>query len=133
MRKISPTSLRDRQRPKKRPIGTRRRKAPEIFVWGVKDKPYAHHGMIKAHLRNKRGYVYLCWRENGTVRNFYLGKAPRSCPTGDPRSELTSPAAVDPPRRARISPKTRATLPQERPEGKGPTPSTPENRRKFRP
>ncbi len=37
--------------------------------------------MRRAHLRNKGGYVYLCWREGERVRNYYLGKAPRKSPT----------------------------------------------------
>lgn len=40
----------------------------------------------RAHLRNKRGYVYLCWREGERVKNYYLGKAPRKCPTDPPRA-----------------------------------------------
>ncbi len=35
----------------------------------------------RAHLRNKKGYVYLRWREGKRVRTFYLGKAPRTSPT----------------------------------------------------
>lgn len=31
----------------------------------------------RAHLRNKRGYLYLTWRDGAKVRTFYLGKAPR--------------------------------------------------------
>jgi hypothetical protein len=38
--------------------------------------PYA-----RAHLRNRKGYVYLTWRDGQRVRSFYLGKAPRKCPT----------------------------------------------------
>jgi hypothetical protein len=43
--------------------------------------PYSYKKMVKSHLRNRRGYLYLCWRDKGTVRNFYLGKAPRKSPT----------------------------------------------------
>jgi hypothetical protein len=64
-----------------RPIGARRVKAPppEIYVkLPVHDvwRPYS-----RAHLRNKRGYVYLCWRDGEKVKNYYLGKAPRKSPT----------------------------------------------------
>jgi hypothetical protein len=55
----------------------------------------------KAHIRNKRGYVYLCWREGKRVRNFYLGKAPRNSPTRSADLVAPAPAAGSTPRRAR--------------------------------
>lgn len=66
-----------------RPIVARRVKqpAPEIFVRIPRPKSdhyYYGSGMTyaAAHLRNKAGYAYLCWREGERVRTFYLGKAP---------------------------------------------------------
>ena len=52
---------------------------PEIRV--KVDRPYQFATYARAYLRNKRGYVYLCWRDGDRVRNFYLGKAPRKSPT----------------------------------------------------
>jgi len=56
---------------------------PAIYVRvSEKDDGYYSRAMYaRAHLRNKRGYVYLCWREGERVRNYYLGKAPRKSPT----------------------------------------------------
>lgn len=42
----------------------------------------------KAHLRNRRGYVYLCWRDGEEFRTYYLGKAPRKSPTASGPGEL---------------------------------------------
>lgn len=65
---------------------------PEIAIIDRSGGTYRQH---KAHLRHKRGYVYLAWREGKRVRTFYLGKAPRSCPTGhqDQADELTTSTA----------------------------------------
>lgn len=81
MRKVSPTRHSDRKTGRKRPSLARRaiREIPEIFVY-VSEEAFGHR-YKRAHLRNKRGYVYLCWREGVRVRNFYLGKAPRKSPT----------------------------------------------------
>jgi hypothetical protein len=52
---------------------------PSIFVaknCGGPGQLYA-----RAHLRNKRGYVYLTWRDGDRVRAYYLGKTPRKSPT----------------------------------------------------
>ena len=35
----------------------------------------------RAHLRNRRGYLELCWRDGERVRSFYLGKAAKKFPT----------------------------------------------------
>ena len=56
--------------------------APKIFVCTSPESHHAHD-FSRAHIRNKRGYVYLAWRDGNRVRNFYLGKAPRSSPTLD--------------------------------------------------
>lgn len=81
MKKVSPTRRRYRKTGRKRPILARRAipEIPEIFVY-VSEEGFGHP-YKRAHLRNKRGYVYLCWREGARVRNFYLGKAPRKSPT----------------------------------------------------
>lgn len=64
----------------------------EIFVKGVGydtwNTPYC-----RAHLRNKRGYVYLQWRDGDRVRSLYLGKAPRKSPTGSSQLELDQAGA----------------------------------------
>jgi hypothetical protein len=52
---------------------------PEIFVESRADELTPRYA--RAHLRNRRGYVYLSWREGDRVRSFYLGKAPRKSPT----------------------------------------------------
>jgi hypothetical protein len=49
---------------------------PRIFI-ALKRGP-AGEQYAQAHLRNKRGYVYLTWRDGDRVRTFYLGKAPRN-------------------------------------------------------
>lgn len=53
---------------------------PEIFVMRVHrgryDKLYA-----RAHLRNKKGDVFLCWKDGNRVRNFYLGRRKQKPPT----------------------------------------------------
>ena len=81
----SPTRAQENSSRKKEPRGPRRSKPapPAIFIESSVNG-YRHH-MSRAHLRNKRGYVYLCWREGNRVHNFYLGKAPRSSPTPGPR------------------------------------------------
>lgn len=58
----------------------------------------------KAHLRNKRGYLYLCWREGKRVHNFYLGKAPRNSPTQSGDLVALAPAGRILERRARKEP-----------------------------
>lgn len=59
----------------------RRVTPPEIYVhWRDPERPW-RSPYARAHLRNKKGYVYLTWREGERVRTFYLGKAPRKSPT----------------------------------------------------
>jgi hypothetical protein len=70
---------------------------PEIYVHG--EGAFGTVEFRRAHLRNKRGYVYLCWRDGDRVRNFYLGKAPRKSPTdvrssSSPAATSTRPAAI---------------------------------------
>ena len=90
-KKNSPTRrVRPPRRPP-RPLKVRRGKPtpPEIYVrfpcpaYGTK---YA-----EAHLRNRGGYVELCWRENGRIRTFYLGKRKNPSPT-----DTAGPAAGTP-------------------------------------
>jgi hypothetical protein len=93
---------------KKRPraIAARRRASPpEIFVKCVdRDAPW-RDPYARAHLRNRNGYVYLTWRDGQRVRSFYLGKAPRKCPTPELAIEasIARPRQLleDPPRRAK--------------------------------
>ncbi len=71
-RSISPAS----------PIGKRsraKRIPPRIFV--QLDGDWMGHLYARAHLRNKGRYVYLCWRDHGKIRTFYLGKKRNSSPT----------------------------------------------------
>lgn len=109
------------------PIGASRvqPKPPQIFVQ-TNEEPNIRR-MREAHLRNNRGYVYLCWRQEGTVKNFYLGKAPRSYPTKDPTAPARSSSRPDPGRKARNSPKNRASLLQVPNLDRRPTRSTPKN------
>ena len=93
--KSYPTKLTAVSRPKltKKTTGraiaaARRASPPEIFVkCGDREHrfrdPYA-----RAHLRNRNGYVYLTWRDGQRVRSFYLGKAPRKCPTLEPAASI---------------------------------------------
>ncbi len=55
---------------------------PEIFVLRSMPGPY---GQIyaRAHLRNKKGDVFLCWRDKNRTRNFYLGRRKQKPPTID--------------------------------------------------
>jgi len=63
--------------------------------------PWRDH-YARAHLRNRNGYVYLTWRDGERVRSFYLGKAPRKCPTPEVEASTSrSPA----PASCRISPR----------------------------
>jgi hypothetical protein len=71
----------------------KRRATPTIYVLGVNRPGYfAGPRYCKAHIRNKKGYVYLQWKDDTEVRSFYLGKAPRS--------STTEPAAAARPARA---------------------------------
>lgn len=78
---ISPTKKNDRLKMKKSKsarlktaIAKRRPRplAPEIYV----KLPLDAAGKLysRAHLRNKRGYLYLSWRDGEKVRTLYLGK-----------------------------------------------------------
>jgi len=82
--KPSPTKLTAVKGSKKRPraaIAKCRAVPPTIYVYERDPQHSWRDPFIKAHLRNKLGYVYLCWRSGKRVRTFYLGKAPRSSPT----------------------------------------------------
>jgi hypothetical protein len=65
------------------------RPQPEIFV-ACRNKASWKSAYAKAHLRNRKGYVYLCWRDGEEFRTFYLGKAPRKSPTHVDRPGPTS-------------------------------------------
>jgi len=46
--------------------------------------PGRHGGFgqwAESHLQNKRGYLWLRWREGKRVRSYYLGKASKNYPT----------------------------------------------------
>ena len=78
-----------------RSLAKRRSSIPEIFVRCADRSHPWRNPYARAHLRNKRGYVYLSWRDGGQVRTFYLGRAPRKCPTSaaGPGELETLPAA----------------------------------------
>ena len=89
-----PTNQPGRQDPKSprkngrvRSIAARRASPPEIFVKSLDREHPWRDPNARAHLRNRSGYVYLTWRDGQRVRSFYLGKAPRKCPTVDPELE----------------------------------------------
>lgn len=67
----------DRNRP-----NADRRATPEIYVRvpDVEGRWYKTD-YRRAHLRNKAGYLYLCWRDSSGVHSHYLGKAPKTSPT----------------------------------------------------
>lgn len=97
----SPTRNKENSSSKKQLRAPRRSKpAPPLIFIERSVNGYRHH-MSRAHLRNKRGYVYLCWREGKRVRTFYLGKAPRPSPTPDPRSETSGRPELSSHRRAK--------------------------------
>ena len=54
---------------------------PEIFV-KTADLPCGDN-FSRAHLRNKGGYIYLCWQDGERVRNYYLGQSGQNFPAGD--------------------------------------------------
>jgi hypothetical protein len=64
-----------KKNPSRRPRPARRVKLPppKIFVRVTNDNLYPV--FRPAHLRNKRGYLYLSWRDGERVRTHYLGKA----------------------------------------------------------
>lgn len=79
--KTSPT-LTDRAKRSSRAIAVHRKVkpvAPQIFV-RVPGKHWGYEYRA-AHLRNKAGYLYLCWRDKNGIHSFYLGKAPKTSPT----------------------------------------------------
>lgn len=65
---------------------------PEIFVKSVQHDTW-HAPFCRAHLRNKKGYIYLQWRDGERVRSLYLGKAPRKCPTDRDQVQLAGAGA----------------------------------------
>jgi hypothetical protein len=88
---VSPTprdrrssSPRSRKIRRKAIAAPRRADPPRIYVALEGKEVWETGRFAEAHLRNKKGYVYLCWRDGDRVRNFYLGKAPRKSPTGRP-------------------------------------------------
>lgn len=65
---------------------------PAIYV-RVEGKAWYRSTYARAHLRNRKGYVYLCWRDGERVRELYLGKAPRKSPTLELARLAQAPAA----------------------------------------
>ena|SRR5271156_2671408 len=78
-------------------IVERRTSPPEIFVKCMDRDHSWRDSYARAHLRNRNGYVYLNWRDGNKVRSFYLGKAPRKCPTPDPELRHLAPAPASSP------------------------------------
>jgi hypothetical protein len=94
--------------PSRSPGPSRTNPPPDIYVrvegqntWSTK---YA-----SAHLRNRKGYVYLTWRDGEKVRSFYLGKAPRKSPTPDIALAPGAGGASDPAARLQRRGKLRAS------------------------
>ena len=86
--KVSPTtsriragSRRGRKTAPRRSPGPRREQQtpPEIYVRAGEGQWSGRYH--RAHLRNRRGYLELCWRDGERVRSFYLGKAAKKFPT----------------------------------------------------
>lgn len=50
---------------------------PEIFV-AIESIRYTPPHCAKARLQNKRGYVYLTWRQGKQVKTVYVGKAKKN-------------------------------------------------------
>lgn len=113
---VYPTRLRRSGKPAKRK-STRRKSAieesrvnppPEIYVRVVEGASW-RHSYARAHLRNRKGYVYLSWRDGERVRELYLGKAPRKSPTLELERLAPAPAAAElagrPARRVKLTPK----------------------------
>lgn len=59
----------------------RRGKLPPLFVHVEWPGAYGGRRMVRAHLRNNRGYLELCWREGKAVKTVHLGKAAIHSPT----------------------------------------------------
>jgi hypothetical protein len=68
-------------------LAARRSNPPPVIYVATSPEPYHVRELSRAHIRNKRGYVYLAWRDGDRVRNFYLGKAPRKSPTDIDRQD----------------------------------------------
>jgi hypothetical protein len=77
------------------PISSRTNRPPAIFV-RVEGKYTWSTKYASAHLRNRKGYVYLTWRDGDKVRSFYLGKAPRKSPTPALEGETSTSAELVP-------------------------------------
>lgn len=97
---VYPTRRRRSGKPAKR-RGARKKSAieesrvnppPEIYVRLVERESW-RHSYARAHLRNRKGYVYLSWRDGERVRELYLGKAPRKYPTLELAGKRLAPAA----------------------------------------
>lgn len=59
----------------------RRGNVPRLFVLVPDGRAYRGSRYVSAHLRNKRGYLELCWRDGKRVKTVHLGKAANSSPT----------------------------------------------------
>jgi len=65
---------------------------PQIYVQ-VRVGDFGGTRMFQAHIRLRRdSYRYLVWREEDRVREFYLGKVSKACPTS--RAEISPAAGV---------------------------------------
>lgn len=111
-----PTKRQDRRgsksagkKPRLRSPGPSRANPPDIFV-RVGDSHWPRVTDFKhAHLRNRKGYVYLSWRDGEKVRTFYLGKAPRKSPTLEEPGEAGAGDVAAAPARARCRRKLRGS------------------------
>jgi hypothetical protein len=70
-KKLSPARSQDRS------LQSRTKQPPPRIFVRTCEIPW-QLAYARAHLRNKRGYLYLSWRDGKKIRTYYLGKAPNS-------------------------------------------------------
>src|SRR5258707_414077 len=67
---------------------SRGKPTPKFFAERTEPGPYGRL-YARVHLRNKRGDVYLVWKDGNKVRSFYVGRRKYYLPT------VARPAAPD--------------------------------------
>jgi hypothetical protein len=61
--------------------GERRGKTPPPEIYVKVRNGYWRSNYARAHLRNHRGYMELCWRDGKRIRTLHLGKVRKNSPT----------------------------------------------------
>lgn len=106
-RRPMPPAKRKSTRKKSAIVESRVKPPPEIYV-RVEGRESWRLCYARAHLRNRKGYVYLSWRDGERVRELYLGKAPRKSPTLELAGKRLAPASHElagrRPRRVKLTP-----------------------------